>query len=285
MEYGAPTKKAKDYLFIPAQSAGFFVMGMRVESAGQMSPYWHTNSVVVTGSPFKRQLYRGVGVSVEADPAKVNSVGVGETNHDRMNGNGVIVRRRVVDVPYPVLVAKAKAEQLAPNFPPNGHSHVVADSTWEVIGAEGCVISLNKPGGNRKKEEEILRTLNDLRGHLISSDTGVAVLSNDLSAVDLYHLTLMLGTVNPDMDMGMAEQLIASSPQVSGGFSVLDALRAGIILPDPAIHFRVRKINRSGAPFEKGSIMKYDTALHELASDSGNDGWIQRLAIGVIPRK
>jgi hypothetical protein len=259
-------------------------MGINIE-AGRMSPYWRPNSVVVTGSGFKRDLYRQVGVPVEDDPLKIHHVGRGETNHDHVNGNGVIVRRREVDVPYPVRVAKAKIEELAPHFPPNGHSHIVTDSTWEIMGPEGHVYSFNKPGGDRLKEAKILSKLYDLRGHRISSDTGAAVLSNDLSETELYHLTLMLGVVNPEIDMGRAEALVTSHPDTSGGFSVIDALQTGIILPDPLVQFRLRKIHPYGAPFETGRIMSFDTAVQELSDDSSNNAWLKRLAVGVIPQK
>lgn len=261
-------------------------MAINIESGRQMSPYWRSNSVVVTGSEHKRGLYKGVGVAVEGDPEKVHHVGVGEVNHDLANGHGVIVRRREVDVPYPVQVAKAKIEELAPRFSPNGHNHAVADSTWELMDpVNGHVYSLNKTNGERGKEEAILQALYDLRGCRISSDTGVAVLANDLSATELYHLSLMLGTVNPNIDMGSAEALVKGHPHTSGGFSALEAVHAGIILPDPIIDFRIRKIHPSGAPFEAGRLMTYDTVVHQMANDSSNNEWLRRAAVGVIPRK
>lgn len=264
-------------------SRDFLDMGITIET--RLNPYASPHSVLVSGSTHKGALCREVGIPVEEDPSKIAHVGNGEENHDISNGYGVVVRRRVVDVPYPVLVAQAKAAQLAPHFKPNGHEHVVADSTWEIMSSEGHVLSLNKPKKDRKKEEQIARTLYMHRGQCVSSDTGIAVLSHNLTKTDLYHLSLMLGVINPDLQMGEVERLIRNNPNTAGGFSVLDALSYGLISPDPMLHFRIRKINSTGAPFVSGRIMTFDTVFHELSNDSSNNEWIRRLAIGIIPKK
>ncbi|MFH0773272.1 MAG: hypothetical protein V1922_03090 [bacterium] len=260
-------------------------MGVSIEFG--LNPYWRQNSVVVTGSRSKRRLYEGVGIPVERDSNKIAHVGNGEQKYDQRNRNGVVVRREKIDAPYPVLVARAKAEELAPRFKPNGHFHVVSDSTYEIMGPDGLVFSLNKTSGERRKETEIIKALYGLRGRRISSDTGLAVLPSDvnLQEMELYHASLMMGMINPTLDMGQVEQLITNNPDTAGGFSVLDAIQYGLVIPDPTMHFRTRRIIPTGAPFVSGRVMRYEAVVHEMSTDSSNNEWMKRLAVGVIPRK
>ena len=258
-------------------------MGVTIET--RYNPFEGQNIVVVTGSTFKEKLYSDVGIQVERDPHKKHHVGKGEERHDIENGFGVVVRRRVLDVPYPVLVAEAKAKELTLHFKPNGHNHVVADSTWEIMSPEGHVLSFNKPGGEKTKIEQILTALNEHRGQRISSDTGIGVIAHDLSEIKLFHATLMLGEINPNLDMGQIEQIVKKNPDTAGGFSVMDALSSGLILSDPVLHFRIRAINKTGAPFVGGRIMRFNEQYHELSADSVNNEWIRRLAVGAFPRK
>jgi len=250
-----------------------------------LSPFWRPKTTVVTGSGFKSALYTQIGVMVENDPIKTTHVGRGEIRHDAMHGHGVVIRRREVDVPYPVLVARMKAKELAPFFKPNDHPHAVTDSTWEILSPEGHVLSLNKPGGDKKKEKEIVEALYEHRGQSISSDTGVCIILPNLREMELYHLTLITGIINPHFQVGQVDRLIEHNPDTSGGFSIIEALTYELIIPDSYLQFRVRKISPTGEPFISGRIMKYDAAIQELSSDQTNNEWIRRLAVGVMPRK
>jgi len=258
-------------------------MGVSVEGI-RINPFRETHTVVVTSSPLKINLCARAGIPTEPDPRKVQSVGQGEEWHKFTNGHGVVVRSRVTDVPNPVSAALAKATELARTFSPNGHNHGVMDSTWEILARDqDHVFSFNKTEGDEVKIAEALQALYRLQGCRISSDTGVAVLSPDLKGVRLYQTSLMIGRVGCDLDMALVERVVRDNPQNSGGFSLFEGVRAGIIEPDPICHFRVREIDGKGAPLQSGSLMRFDAIMHELSTGPENNQNLLSLALGIPP--
>lgn len=257
---------------------------MRVEFTRTISPFGPDLTKAVTSSPLKVRLFHSSGIETEEDRSKIEKIEVGENNHDKLNGHSVVVRSRSVDVPYPVRVVSEKANALLEDLQPNGNRHAVFDSTWEVLDAIGGVHSFNKPDTVIKRNE-ILQAIYDLQGQRISSDTGIGVIASDLSTIDLFHSSFLLGIINPNVDMGAAEQLVKAHPSVSGGLKAIDALSAGIIIPDQLMHFRIRHISPYAEPFIRGHIMRYDAAIHELTNDSVNNPWVMKMAHGIIPRK
>jgi len=162
---------------------------MRIEFCQTISPFGTELTKAVTSSPLKARLFHSAGIETEEDHAKIEKVGIGEENHDKINGHSVVVRSRSIDMPYPVQVANEKAHALLKDLQPNGNRHAVFDSTWEVLDNAGIVHSFNKPNSTAKRDE-ILQAIYDLRGQRISSDTGNGVIARDLSGIDLFHSSI-----------------------------------------------------------------------------------------------
>jgi len=256
---------------------------MAVEVSETICPYAPESTRFVTSSGVKTDLCLSVGIPTERDSGKITKVGFGEESYACINGHGVVVRNRMREVPHPVRVVYAKARALLQHLEPNGHRHAVGDATWQVLDDFGIVYSFNKPDTFAKKDET-LRAYYKLRGNRISSDTGIGVIESDLGAIRLYHTSLMLGRVNPELDMGRLEQVVMANTDVSGGLKAIDMIRYEVIVPDELAHFCIREISPQGAPFLGGQMMRYEAAIHELSKGSANNPWLMRLAHGIFPK-
>ena len=235
---------------------------------------------MVTKSPYKQELASSIGIKLEYDPTKQNQVTNGETNHDKIHSNGMAVSYFEGQTPYCVSVAKAKAEELVRVLPPNGHHHLVVDSTWT-----GCFnerrlrVAFNKPNGNKDHIEEAVRLFKQLRGYPLMSETGLSVIDPDLKTITHYLTTLNIGNVKKNLDLNVLENLLRANHEISAGFSMSEALRY-VVDPKKYISFQVRQYQPNR--ILSGGIT--NRANYELSNDSSNIGMLKRFAVGIMPK-
>lgn len=248
---------------------------MRAESWNAFSL---PDTAVVTGSRKKRQLLSAYGVSYLSDPDAVALVGMDEDQYDLEYGNGVLIEGDG----YSVRKARAKAQSIgewqagqATTVP----RHLIVTDSVHTYEIGGRVISVDKHNGNPQRLQDLLSFYHALPpGTIVSTTTGIAVVSPDNQQPVLYKAYLRLGRWTPQDGL---ESFVAADENISGGYTTSAAIHRGDITLDPFVRYQIERLDSLGGNIIGGSLLERDSFTGELAGDAVNYEGIVRLNLGL----
>jgi hypothetical protein len=252
--------------------------------------------VFVTGSRTKKRLLDMLTIQAVDEHivdgymrcSMVELVSNGELKHDEERGNSLVVPYYQDGLPYPVSVARSKLEAVQLRINGDNRIYAVNDSVMRVQLGD-LDLAINKPSWGKHRLQELLEIYRDMAGAVVSSDSGIAAIPDEL-----YLMSLKIGVINPHIDMSIVENVVGEDENqgIAGGCSIPDALRCGLILPFDYSHLTIIRLdpdpdllyaNKSGKPIGGCFINRH--TVQNISVDGVNNPAIDFIRSGFLPSR